>query len=230
MKNLAPIALMLFLLLAFVFAITAQERIKNPELPQSLVFQWKINTPEVHSSWSNESFSVMRDGEELLVLYGTYFNLADALDHVPVLPDGVDRDDVTLVPFFNRVSIRPEDALMLLSDRTAFDVGLRDEEEMQALAFTVYFATFDEPRGRALISELDQPLSFEVMPNYSYAYSAGLFTTKGEAEAYAEELRSKGNADASIKKYLNGSKLAVRDEVELEQYLAMLQVERHFRL
>lgn len=69
MKNLAPVALMLVLLLAFVSIVSAQERIKNPELPQCLIFQWEITTDQVAAHWKNDDFFITRDAGILWCLF-----------------------------------------------------------------------------------------------------------------------------------------------------------------
>lgn len=220
MKTLAPVAVMLILILAAVSALSAQEKIQNPQLPQNLVFQWKIKTDQVDASWKNDDFSIMRDEEGLIVFYGVYFDLSAALDDFPKLPEGMTKDQVELVPFFNQWSITADDALMLMSDRTAFDVGLLDRELLESVSFTVYFDTYEQPQGRKLMEEVEQPLSFEILPNYNYAYSAGMFSSLDEAEEYAGKLKEVGYMRAKVNKYLNGEKLAVADETELNHYIA----------
>jgi hypothetical protein len=223
MKNLAPVALMLVLLLAFVSFVSAQDRVKNPDLPQCLVFQWKITTDQVASTWKNDDFFITRDQEGMQVYYGAYFNIADALNNIPKLPEGIDAADLMLVPFFNQVSIRPEDALMLLSDRTPFETGQRDPSALENISFTVYFATFDSPRGRSLMANIEEPLSFEVSARQAYAYSAGLFSDLSSAEQYANHLRSMGYPNAQVNKYLNGEKLAMNDLDLLGSYIAYVE-------
>lgn len=223
MRNLAPVALMLMLILTFITVVSAQEKIKNPDLPQCLVFQWKLKTNQVDASWKNDEFFITRGTEGMVVYYGTYYNIASALSAIPSLPNGVKRSDLELVPFFNQVSIRTEDALMLLSDRTPFDAGQLDHADLETVSFTVYFATYDTPKGRELMKDINEPLSFEVSSGQQYAYSAGLFNDLSEAEAYAAQLREAGYSAASVNKYLNGEKLAVQDEGLLRNYIAYVE-------
>lgn len=211
---------MLIILLAFVTAVSAQHTIKNPDLPKCLVFQWQIKTDQVAAGWSNKDFFITRDQEGMVVYYGVYYDIAQALSAIPDLPRGIKRSNIQLVAFFNQQSIDPDDALILLSDQTAFDVGLRSIEEKQAISFTVYFATYDQPQGMKLINQFDAPLSFEVLPNYNYAYSAGSFSQLEQAQAFAEEMRSAGYTEARVNKYLNGERLAYEDEALLEQFIA----------
>lgn len=157
------------------------------------------------------------------VYYGAYFYIADALSSIPQLPEGVSETELELVPFFNQVSILPEDALMLLSDRTPFETGQRDPSELENISFTVYFATYEEPRGRDLVNDIDQPLSFGVSSQQAYAYSAGLFSSLLDAEADANELRSLGYAEAAVNKYLNGEKLASNDVDLFGAYIAYVE-------
>ncbi|MEX2597771.1 MAG: hypothetical protein WEC59_12665 [Salibacteraceae bacterium] len=229
MKKLIPVAISLLMLLAAVSVLSAQEKVQNPELPQNLVFQWKIKTDQVNANWKNEDFSIIRNKDGMKVYYGVYFNLEDALSNVPELPKGIDEDDLTLVPFFNQWSITSEDALTLLSDQTPFDVGVRDEEDRLAVTFTVYLETFEKPQAERLNNALDQPLSFEVLPNYNFAYSAGMFQTMNEAEQYAVFMRESGYPFAEVNKYLNGEKLAIRDENQIERYMAWVDDHQLFR-
>ncbi|MDA7836570.1 hypothetical protein N9A49_04090 [Salibacteraceae bacterium] len=57
------------------------------------------------------------------------------------------------------------------------------------------------------------------MPNYHYAYSAGLFSSMDKAESYAQELQSGGYPYAEVNKYLNGQKVAMLDEQEIYAYV-----------
>ena len=99
MKALAPVFFVLILLLALVSAVSAQNKIHNPELPKHLVFQWRIETQQVHGTWSNEDFSIVRSDDKLVVYYGEYRSLEDALASLPKLPKSVRKSDVSLVPF-----------------------------------------------------------------------------------------------------------------------------------
>jgi hypothetical protein len=176
--------------LALVSAVSAQNKIHNPELPKHLVFQWRIETQQIHGSWSNEDFSIARTEDKLVVYYGEYRSLEDALANVPKLPKSVKKSDVSLVPFFNQRSISAQDAFVLLGNHNDRDVSGDIYEE--AVSFSVYFQTFETPQGHRLINEIDEILSFEVMPNYHYAYSAGLFGSLDQAEEYAKVLQQKG--------------------------------------
>ena len=88
----------------------------------------------------------------------------------------------------------------------------------EAVSFSVYFETFETPQGHRLVNEIDEVISFEVMPNYHYAYSAGLFGSLDQAESYAEEMQAKGYPFAEVNKYLNGQKVAMLDEFQLYAY------------
>lgn len=89
MKALAPVFFVLILLLALVSAVSAQNKIHNPELPKHLVFQWRIETQQVQGSWSNDDFSIVRTEDDLVVYYGEYRSLEDALANLPKLPKSV---------------------------------------------------------------------------------------------------------------------------------------------
>lgn len=217
MKALAPVFFVLILLLALVSAVSAQNKIHNPELPKHLVFQWRIETQQVHGSWSNDDFSIVRTGDELVVFYGEYRSLEDALANVPKLPKSVKKSSVSLVPFFNQRSITAQDAFVLLGNHNDRDVSGDIYEE--AVSFSVYFQTFETPQGHRLINEIDEILSFEVMPNYHYAYSAGLFGSLDQAEGYAKVLQEKGYPYAEVNKYLNGQKVAMLDEFQIYAYV-----------
>jgi len=217
MKALAPVFFVLILLLALVSAVSAQNKIHNPELPKHLVFQWRIETQQIHGSWSNEDFSIARTEDKLVVYYGEYRSLEDALANVPKLPKSVKKSDVSLVPFFNQRSISAQDAFVLLGNHNDRDVSGDIYEE--AVSFSVYFQTFETPQGHRLINEIDEILSFEVMPNYHYAYSAGLFGSLDQAEEYAKVLQQKGYPYAEVNKYLNGQKVAMLDEFQLYAYV-----------
>lgn len=225
MKALAPVFLVLVLLLAMVSAISAQNRIHNPELPQHLVFQWQIHTEQVDGSWSNSDFSVSRDANGLVVYYGMYRTLEAALEGMPALPEGVSNADVSLIPFFNQKSISGEDALALLGNLNDRDID-PDYLEEEAVSFTVYFATFDQPQGRKILEAIDGALSFEVLPNYQFAYSAGLFGSLDDAELYVNDLRNKGFVEAQVNKFLNGQRVAMVVEQELYAFVSWLESER----
>jgi hypothetical protein len=219
MKALAPVFVVLALLLAFVSAVTAQQRIHNPELPQHLIFQWQIRTDQVDASWSNSDFSMVRDNDGLVVYFGMYRTLEEALDGLPKLPRGVKKSDVSLIPFFNQRSISSEDALVLLGNLNERDVHPESYEE-EAVSFTVYYATFDAPQGRSIMEQVDEVLSFEVLPNYHFAYSAGQFRTLEQAQDYAEILVAEGYDGASVNKFLNGQRVAFFDESQLNAFVA----------
>lgn len=106
---------------------------------------------------------------------------------------------------------------MLLGNHNDRDVSGDIYEE--AVSFSVYFQTFETPQGHRLINEIDEILSFEVMPNYQYAYSAGLFGSLDKAEDYAKVLQEKGYPYAEVNKYLNGQKVAMLDEFQLYAYV-----------
>lgn len=217
MKALAPVFFVLILLLALVSAVSAQHKIHNPELPKHLVFQWRIETPQVDASWKNDDFSIVRSSDGLVVYFGEYRSLEQALDNLPTLPSGVNKAAVTLVPFFNQRSISAQDAFVLLGNQNDRDVNGDIYEE--AVSFTVYFETFETPQGHRLVDEISEMLSFEVLPNYHYAYSAGLFGSLDKAETYAQELQTKGYPFAEVNKYLNGQKVAMIDEFQLYAYV-----------
>lgn len=221
MKALAPVFLVLALILAMVSVVSAQSRIHNPDLPQHLVFQWQIKTQQVDGSWKNEDFSMVRDADGLMVYYGMYRSLEEALADLPKLPDSVHKKDVSLIPFFNQRSISASDALALLGNLNERDVN-PDAWEEEAVSFTVYFATFDQPQGRSMLSMVDEALSFEVLPNYQFAYSAGLFGNLEKAEAYASKLRADGFVEAQVNKYLNGQRVAMHVEQELYAFVAWM--------
>lgn len=221
---------MLIILLAFVTAVSAQSTIKNPNLPKCLVFQWQMKTDQVGPGWSNKDFFIARDQDGMVVYYGVYYDIAQAVSAIPELPKGIKKTDLQLVAFFNQQSISPEDALMLLSDQTPFDVGLMDAEKKNVVSFTVYFATYDQPQGMQLVKQFDEPLSFEVLPNYNYAYSAGSFSSLEQAQIFASEMREAGFSEARVNKYLNGERLAFSDEALLEQYIAYAADQSHARV
>lgn len=218
MKTLAPVFFVLILLLALVSAVSAQSRIHNPELPVNLVFQWRVPIDQVHESWKNEDFFITRGDEGMVVYYGMYQSLEEAMANAPSLPQSAGDVKMTLVPFFNQRSISVGDALALLGDRTYRDVHLLTDDG-PAVSFTVYFETFEAPQGRALLEHIGEALSFEVMPNYNYAYSAGAFKQLDEASEYAEVLRSKGYMLAEVNKYLNGKKVAMLEEQRLMAFV-----------
>ena len=221
MKALAPVFLVLVLLLAIVSAVSAQNRIHNPELPQHLVFQWQIHAEQVDGSWKNSDFSVSRDASGLVVYYGMYRTLEAALEGMPTLPEGVKNSDVSLISFFNQKSISSEDALALLGNLNNRDID-PDYREEEAVSFTVYFATYDQPQGRKLVEEIDAAMSFEVLPNYQFAYSAGLFGSLDEAENYAQQLQAKGFEEAGVNKFLNGERVAMMVEQELYAFVSWM--------
>jgi len=216
MKALAPVFFVLILILALVSAVSAQNKIHNPELPKHLVFQWRIETQQVHGTWNNDDFSIVRSEDDLVVYYGQYRSLEDALASLPKLPKSVRKSDVSLVPFFNQRSSSAQDAFVLLGNHNDRDVNGDIYEE--AVSFSVYFETFETPQGHRLVNEIDEVISFEVMPNYHYAYSVGLFGSLDQAESYAEEMQAKGYPFAEVNKYLNGQKVAMLDEFQLYAY------------
>ena len=100
MKNIAPVIIVMIAILAFVSVVNAQTKVYNPNLPTHLVFQWKIKTDEVHASWNNDDMYVTRGPNGLEIFYGQYRTLDQALSSLPELPEGVNRSDVSLMPFF----------------------------------------------------------------------------------------------------------------------------------
>ncbi len=150
--------------------------------------------------------------------YGKYRTLEEALEGLPELPEGVEENDVSLIPFFNQRSISSEDALVLLGNLNDRDVN-PDLVELEAVSFTVYFGTFEQPQGRSLMEKVDQPLSFEVLPTYEFAYSAWVFGSLDKAEEYAEDLRTQGWDGAEVNKFLNGERVAMLVEQELYAFV-----------
>jgi len=219
MKNLAPYWVMILLLITFVSLASAQTY-HNPDLPNHLVFQWKIESETVPASWNNDDFSIVRSKKgNLTIFYGVYRTLEEALSHVPDLPNSVERSKVSLVPFFNRKSISQVMAFALLANQNELDkIGLKRDKE--AVSFTVYFKTYDQPQSRSSIGGVDEDLSFEILPDYSFAYAAGQFETVDEAEVYATYLQSIGYIEAKVNKYVNGRRMAAIEEKLLGQYLA----------
>ena len=84
--------------------------------------------------------------------YGKYRTLEEELEGLPELPEGVEENDVSLIPFFNQRSISSEDALVLLGNLNDRDVN-PDLVELEAVSFTVYFGTFEQPQGRSLMEK-----------------------------------------------------------------------------
>lgn len=218
MKTLAPVIITLIAIIALVTCVSAQSRIHNPDLPKGLVFQWRIATESVHASWSNEDFTVSRDTEGLIIYYGAFRTLAQAMDNLPILPAGVGVSDVKLIPFFNQVSISAADAFVLLGDRTWYDANMQTVED--AVSFTVYFETYAQPISPNDVAHIGEELSFEIMPNRTFAYSAGTFDQLEEAEAFREKLRKMGYELAEVSKYLNGQKVAHHEVEELFAYVS----------
>ncbi|MEZ4720380.1 MAG: hypothetical protein R2813_00715 [Flavobacteriales bacterium] len=219
MKNLLPIVVALIMLMVFAAVVPAQTRIHNPNLPKSLVFQWKIQCNAVHSDWRNSDFTISRGADGLIVYYGTYRTIGEAMENVPSLPEGVSTTQVSLVPFFNQYSISAADAFALAGNRNYFEMN--GEKVEKAVSFTVYFGTYDQPMSIKSSPVSTEYLSFEVLPNRTFAYAAGQFNELNEAEAYVDELRSRGFDRAEVMKYLNGQKLAM---VELEQIFAYADI------
>ena len=61
-------------------------------------------------------------------------------------------------------------------------------------------------------------LSFEILPNRTFAYSAGTFNSLDEAETFRDSLQDKGYDYAEVNKFLNGQKLAMNDLEEIFAY------------
>ena len=219
MKKLAPVFIAFIVLFFTISIVSAQTKISNPELPKGLVFQWRIVTETVNSDWSNEDFTISRTSKGLVVYYGEFKSLATAMAKLPILPEGVDIKDVSLVPFFNQTSISTADAFTLMGDRTWFDANNVQMED--AVSFTVYFDTFITPVSPYKLEEIEEELSFEILPNRTFAYSAGEFRTLQEAEAYQDKLRDLGYEYAEVNKYLNGQKVAMNELEEIYAYAAM---------
>lgn len=221
MKNLAPIFVVLIILMAFISALSAQSiqttRIYNPELPKHLVFQWRIETPSVHPSWSNEAFTIHRDAKGLVVYYGTYTSLADALDNMPTLPEHVSKENLSLTPFFNQKSITAADAFALMGNYNYYDMTGQKPEE--AVSFNVYFGTYENVLPMHAFATIKEDLSFEIQPNRTFAYSAGEFGSLEEAETYQQELVAKGFEYAEVNKYLHGQRVAMLDMDALFAYV-----------
>jgi hypothetical protein len=209
-------------ILAFVSVVNAQTKVYNPNLPTHLVFQWKIKTDEVHASWNNDDMYVTRGPNGLEIFYGQYRTLDQALSSLPELPEGVNRSDVSLMPFFNRSSVSPVMAFALLGNLNEFD-RLGMEIERESVSFTVYFETFDQPTSMSSFEVIEEELSFEITSNYNFAYSAGVFRSVDEAKVYAEFLRSRGYQYAEVNKYLNGQKVAMVDEEQFYAYLDWIE-------
>ena len=216
MKKLAPVFIALLLLMAFVSVSKAQSKIYNPELPKSLVFQWKIVSENVHPSWKNESFTISRTDAGLTIFYGTYSSLAEAMGNMPKLPKNVGVEKVTLIPFFNQESISTADAFALMGNKIWFDITGIPEED--AVSFTVYFDTYITPISRHSVKDIEEVLSFEILPNRTFAYSAGTFNSLDEAETFRDSLQDKGYDYAEVNKFLNGQKLAMNDLEEIFAY------------
>lgn len=211
MKSLAPVFVVLIILMAFLSAVTAQTRIHNPELPKSLVFQWRIEAEVVHPSWSNADFSISRSGNSMVIFYGVFGSFESALAEMPELPAGVSKDQVSLIPFFNQHSINAMDAFALMGGlgRNVAD----NPEDREVVSFTVYFGTYESIQES--FTEIDQPLSFKVLPGYLIEYSAGEFANLEEAEACRSRLTQAGYEFAEVNKYLNGQHVAMLDEQQL---------------
>ncbi|MBT3646794.1 MAG: hypothetical protein HN542_00980 [Flavobacteriales bacterium] len=222
MKNIAPVIIVMIAILAFVSVVNAQTKVYNPNLPTHLVFQWKIKTDEVHASWNNDDMYVTRGPNGLEIFYGQYRTLDQALSSLPELPEGVNRSDVSLMPFFNRSSVSPVMAFALLGNLNEFD-RLGMEIERESVSFTVYFETFDQPTSMSSFEVIEEELSFEITSNYNFAYSAGVFRSVDEAKVYAEFLRSRGYQYAEVNKYLNGQKVAMVDEEQFYAYLDWIE-------
>lgn len=218
MKTLAPIFVVLIILMAFISALNAQtSRIFNPDLPRHLVFQWRIETDAVHSTWQNTDFTITRDNSGMVVFYGLYGSLAHALAELPLLPPNVKKEDLSLVPFFNQRSIIAADAFALVGNRNGSEMTKADEET--AVAFTVYFGTYERPIRSGDINTVREVLSFELQPNHTFAYSAGEFPSLESAEEYKDYLSSNGYPHAEVNKYLNGQKVAMLDYQELYAFV-----------
>lgn len=213
MKNLAPVFVALITLMAFISALSAQTRIYNPDLPQHLVFQWRIETNTVQSNWKNSDFTIHRDADNMVVYYGTYSSLESALVN---RPENVPANTMRLVPFFNQRSITAADALTLLGNRNESDQG---QIQNEAVSFTVFFGTFDNLLDESNLATIKGDLSFEVQPNRTLAYSAGNFNTLEDAMAYETELKAAGFEFAEVNKYLNGQKIAGIELNEVYAYL-----------
>ena len=220
MKKLLPIAIALLSLLAIVSALNAQSKVFNPNLEKGLVFQWKIVSNEVHYGWNNQDFTIRRSAEGLVIYYGAYESMGAAMAAMPSLPENSNVKSVSLVPFFNQVSITAADAFALMGNRNWYDLTGQQMEE--AVSFTVYFDTFISPKSKYALPEIKEPLSFEIMSNHVFAYSAGEFDTLEEANAYKDELKSYGYDYAEVNRFLNGQKVALH---ELEEIFAYVQME-----
>lgn len=222
MRNLAPVIIVMIAILAFVTVVNGQSKVHNPNLPSHLVFQWKIKTSEVHASWKNDDFYVVRGNEGLEIFYGQYRTLDQALSSLPELPEGVSKSDVSLIPFFNRYSVSPLMAFTLMGNLNEFD-RLGIEIERESVSFTVYFETFDQPKSMSSLETIDEELSFEITANYKFAYSAGVFRSVDEAQVYASYLKDHGYPYAEVNKYLNGQKVAMVDEEQIYAYLDWIE-------
>ncbi|GAB4375175.1 MAG: hypothetical protein Kow0075_01370 [Salibacteraceae bacterium] len=220
MKKLIPVIVALIAMLIFISSLSARQkpRIYNPELPKGLVFQWEIRCTAVPSGWSNESFSAVRGEEGLTVYYGAYSSLEEALYHRPVHTEP--GAQYSLIPFFNQRSISTEDALILLSDRTAIDVGIRPQTEV--ISFSVYLGTFDSTMDAGRLGLADVAIGFEVLPNRTLAYAAGNFVNETDAVDMFTELQSRF-PDAHVVQFVNGRRMACAEREELNAYIAWVK-------
>ena len=73
------------------------------------------------------------------------------------------------------------------------------------------------------MSAVDETLSFEILPNYQFAYSAGLFGNLESAQDYASHLRHQGFLEAQVNKFLNGQRVAMLDEMQLFAYVNWME-------
>jgi hypothetical protein len=136
-----------------------------------------------------------------VIYYGAFKTLFDAMSQIPTLPENVKVADVSLVPFFNQISISAADAFVLMGNKNWFDMTGTQEEE--AVSFTVYFDTYLTPISPYSVNNIKQQLSFEILPNRTFAYSAGEFRSLEEAEQFRSKLVSMGYEYAEVNKELN---------------------------
>lgn len=217
MRKLVPPFITLLALIAIVFTLNAQNSIHNPELPETLTFQWKLTANEAHATWKNQDFFIHRDGTNLMILYGQFENLESALNNVPELPAGMDQGDLELLAFVNQTSVTSDQALSLIySDYEP------SEMEEHAVTFSVYLGTYYSLLAADEFPAYVEELSFEVLEDRSIQYNAGDFKAEQKAYDLLHDLKQDGFEDASIQPWLFGEQLAQTDLNQLYEYFAFM--------
>lgn len=223
MKKFVPIVIALSIALLAVTITNAQNQIENPNLPKSLVFQWKFKADQVNSKWKNDDFSVTRLSDGIQVFYGTYTSLEAALADADEI-EKVATGDIELIPFFNQKSISAADALTLLSNyNQAEEKGEPISTEVHSYA--IYFGTFDQIQDPDQMKDFGDEFCFTVNPNYTFSYAWGTFSSEEDAKVALDKTKALGFEGAEIQQYVNGQEIAMLEMHEIYAYAEFVKNE-----